>query len=164
VNLTLSAKATNLNASSQLLIMANLRAASSGSLTQVMAIPSHGVNQLGEVVQTLQLSGLFQPSNDSESLLLSVTEKMKRAITGLSAVIQLTKINAQVVDQAKQNSVALKSTAAKAPVAKAPVAKAPVAKAPVAKAPVAKAPVAKAPVAKAPVAKAPVVTQKPKSK
>jgi hypothetical protein len=142
VNLTLQAKAKNLNESSQLLLIANLKSAAAGSLSQLILIPSHGVNQRGEIVQTVQLTGLFQPSVDAESLSLSVTEKLKRAISGLSGVIQLTKINAQVLDQASLNP-AVKALAAKAPAAKAPAAKAPAAKAPAAKAPAAKAPAAK---------------------
>ena len=128
VNLTLQAKAKNLNESSQLLLIANLKSAAAGSLSQLILIPSHGVNQLGEIVQTVQLTGLFQPSRDAESLTLSVTEKMKKKILGLIGVIQLTKVNAQVLDQSALNPSLKKAPAAKAPAAKAPAAKAPAAK------------------------------------
>jgi hypothetical protein len=138
VNLTLQAKAKNLNESSQLLLIANLKSAAAGSLSQLILIPSYGVNQLGEIVQTVQLTGLFQPSTDAESLTLSVTEKMKRKILGLTGVIQLTKVNAQVLDQSALNPSLKMAPAAKAPAAKAPAAKAPAAKAPAAKAPAAK--------------------------
>jgi hypothetical protein len=138
VNLTLQAKAKNLNESSQLLLIANLKSAAAGSLSQLILIPSLGVNQLGEIVQTVQLTGLFQPSRDAESLTLSVTEKMKKKILGLTGVIQLTKVNAQVLDQSASNPSLKKTPAAKAPAAKAPAAKAPAAKAPAAKAPAAK--------------------------
>ena len=135
INLTLQAKAKNLNESAQLLLIANLKAASNGSLTQLILVPSHGVNQLGEIVQTIQLTGLFQPSSDAEALSLSVTEKMKRTILGLTGVIQLTKVNAQILDQASMNPNATKAPATKAPATKAPATKAPATKAPATKAP-----------------------------
>jgi hypothetical protein len=143
VNLTLQAKAKNLTASSQLLLVTSLKAVSASSLSQIIAIPSFGVNQLGEIVQTVQITGLFQPSKDSETLNLAVTEKTKRAISGLTGVIQLTKVNAQVLDQAQLNAGVSQNLTAKAPVVKAPVVKAPVVKAPAVKAPAVKAPAIK---------------------
>jgi hypothetical protein len=64
---------------------------------------------------------------------LAVTEKTKRVISGLTGVIQLTKANAQVLDQAQLNAGANQRLTATPPAVKAPAVKAPAVKAPAAK-------------------------------
>jgi topoisomerase IA-like protein len=126
-----------------------------GSITQVVLLPAHGVNSKGEVVQTTQLFGLFQPKADNENLNVVVVEKNGKKLYALSGVIELTKAKVQVIGSTPtQGNVTVSQSAAKAAAAKAAAAKAAAAKAAAAKAAAAKA------AAKAAAAKAAAATKK----
>ena len=126
-----------------------------GSITQVILVPAHGVNSKGEVVQTTQLFGLFQPKVNNESLNVAVVEKNGKKLYALSGVVELTKAKVQVIGSTPtQGNVTVSQSAAKAAAAKAAAAKAAAAKAAAAKAAAAKAAAAKAAAAKAAAAKA----------
>jgi hypothetical protein len=163
LNLTVQARAKNLSESAQLLIIPELKGVNSGLLSQLLVLPSHGVNEKGEIVQTIQITGLFQPKVDSETLTLTVTEKLRRNLSGLIGVVQLTKVNVQVLNTPKATSNLMVTPVVKAPTTKAPTTKAPTTKAPTTKAPTTKAPTTKAPTTKAPTTKAPT-TKAPTTK
>ena len=96
VSLTVQAKAVNLSQASQLWLLGTLRTqAGGGPLTKVMVIPSYGVNEKGQIIQTIQLSAVYTPSTDNEKLTISVTEKSGKKIGSLVGTIQLTKIQLQ---------------------------------------------------------------------
>jgi DNA-binding protein HU-beta len=134
VTFTVQAKAQNLSQTSQLQVAVGLKPSGAGKLTQVISIPTHGVNEKGEVVQTIQVTGLFTPATASESIAVSVTEAKKRALRSIVGVVQLVKVKLQVVSQTTPpNLKTTKATATKATATKATAAKAAAAKAAAAK-------------------------------
>jgi hypothetical protein len=129
VTFTVQAKAQNLSQTSQLQVAVGLKPSGAGKLTQVISIPTRGVNEKGEVVQTLQVTGLFTPADASESIDVSVTEVKERALRSIVGVVQLVKVKLQVVAQTTPpNLKTTKAAATKAAAAKAAAAKAAAAK------------------------------------
>jgi hypothetical protein len=167
LKISIQAKAANLSQTAQLLMQMSAQAIAGGTITQVIVVPTMGVNSKGEVVETTQLTGIFQAQSDNESLKLSVSELTGKKIFGLSGVIELVKARVQIIGatpgsdlinttnvEPKLSPAAVKAAAAKAAAAKAAAAKAAAAKAAAAKAAAAKAAAAKAAAAKAAAAKA----------
>jgi hypothetical protein len=155
VSITVQAKAANLTQTAQLLLKLVAITSSGGSLTQVVVVPSIGVNSKGEIVETTKLVGIFQPKVDKENLSISITEKNGRKMLGLIGIIELTKVKLHIIGSATQTSnlvisptIDPKAVAAKAVAAKAVAAKAAAAKTAAAKAAAAKAAAAKTAAAK----------------
>jgi UDP-N-acetylmuramyl tripeptide synthase len=131
IQLSIQAKAANLNDTSQLLMQLTAKGLAGGSITQVVLVPAHGVNSKGEVVQTTQLFGLFQPKADNENLNVVVVEKNGKKLYALSGVVELTKAKVQIIGSTPtQGNVTVSQSVAKAAVAKAAVAKKPTPKKP----------------------------------
>jgi hypothetical protein len=134
MTITVQAKASNLLQTAQLKLLVSLAAKSGGTLTQILSIPSTGINAKGEIVQTTQITGVFTPSAAAESVSVSAKDLDGRTVRSLSAVVQLVKIKLQVVSQSEtapslkatpsKKATALKAAAAKAAALKAAAAKA----------------------------------------
>ena len=97
IQISIQAKAANLNDTSQLLMQLSVKSTAGGNITQVILVPAHGVNSIGEVVQTAQLLGVFQPKTDHESLTVKVVEKNGKKLSALSGVVELTKAKVQIL-------------------------------------------------------------------
>jgi hypothetical protein len=121
VTLTIQGRAASLSQTAQLRIAIALSAKSGGTFTQVMSVPSHGVNSKGEIVQTTQVTGLFTPAVGSERVKIALREVNGKKIRSLVGVAQLVKVKLQVVNQADDSS----NIVAKKPVVKKPVVKKP---------------------------------------
>jgi hypothetical protein len=155
LTLTVQGRAASLSQTAQLKIVASISAKSGGALQQITSIPGYGVNDKGEIIQTVIVTALFTPAISSEALSISIKERDKRTIKSLVGVAQLVKVKLEYVDQKDPSVIsAAKAAAAKAAAAKAAAAKAAAAKAAAAKAAAAKAAAAKAAAAKAAAAKA----------
>jgi hypothetical protein len=97
IQITIQARAANLNATSRLLIRLITKASSGGTLSQVVSVPGYGVNSKGQIIQTTQLVGIFTPKVDSEVLNVSVSELRKKKLKGLTGIIELTKVKLQLI-------------------------------------------------------------------
>jgi hypothetical protein len=91
LSVIVSAKAANLNQSSQLWLKLISKTGASSKITNVIIVPSHGVNDKGETVQTLELTGVFTAGIDNEVLRFEVQDKSGKKIRALTGIIQLTK-------------------------------------------------------------------------
>jgi hypothetical protein len=142
IQIVVQARPANLNEATQLLMQVIAKPTSGGSLSQFVSILSHGMNEKGQVVQTTEVTALYRPGSDNESLNIQVLEKNKKKLLGLSGVIELTKAKVQVVGGpiSTPNLTLVKAAPAKAAPAKAAPAKAAPAKAAPAKKPTLKKP------------------------
>jgi hypothetical protein len=112
VGLVVQARAKNVADATKLALRAVLNAeTTNGKITQVMVIPTSGTNGNGQIVQTLQISALFTPSKDNETIKLTISERTSKLIVGLVGNIQLTKIKLQPLEtSAPSNLTAAKET------------------------------------------------------
>jgi hypothetical protein len=162
VKMTLQARALNAADNGKLALSSTFKLSNVESkLQQMIIVPTQGLNSRGQIVQTLQVSGVLYAGVDFETIDLALNERASKRLTGTTGVIELTKINYQPVDSdpdsnltASTKAAATKAAATKAAAAKAAATKAAAAKAAAAKAAAAKAAAAKAAAAKAAAAKA----------
>jgi hypothetical protein len=113
LSVVVSAKAANLNQASQLWLKLISKTGGSSKITNVIIVPSHGVNDKGETVQTLELTGVFTAGIDNEVLKFEVQDKSGKKIMALTGIVELTKIQLTPLTDSTggANIVAKKATA-----------------------------------------------------
>jgi hypothetical protein len=94
INFTVQSRAANIADSSKLALNAALSTTVSGTkFAQLVIIPSTGLNSRGQVVQTLQVSGLYLPDSSNEKIKVSLTEANSKKVTGIVGNLTLTLVN-----------------------------------------------------------------------
>ena len=102
ISATIQAKAVSISQTSQLALKASLKPQTGGGkLSQILVIPTRGLDANGKIVQTLQISALYKPAIENEKLSLSVTEKSKKKMQPLKGIIQITKVNVEDITSNK---------------------------------------------------------------
>jgi hypothetical protein len=159
IKMTIQARALNASDNGRLSLSSTLKLSSAESkLQQMIIVPTQGVNSRGQIVQTLQVTGVLYAGIDFEKIDLALKDSNGKKLTSTTGVIELTKIKYQpVTSEAESNLVASKAAASKAAASKAAASKAAASKAAASKAAAAKAAAAKAAASKAAAAKAAAV-------
>jgi hypothetical protein len=94
INFTVQSRAANIADSSKLALNAALSTTVSGTkFAQLVIVPSTGLNSRGQVVQTLQVSGLYLPDSSNEKIKVSLTEANSKKVTGIVGKLTLTLVN-----------------------------------------------------------------------
>ncbi|CAB4775092.1 unannotated protein [freshwater metagenome] len=162
VHVTIQARAAKLSEAAALWLSAKMASTVPGSkFSNIIVLPSHGINDKGQIIQTLQVSGLFRAGEDAADLGVTLSEKSGKKLTSLTGVIELTKINyIPIMDSPATNLVVTKAAATKAAATKAAATKAAATKAAATKAAATKAAATKAAAAKAKAAAAKASSKK----
>jgi hypothetical protein len=94
VSFTVQTRAANIADASKLALNAALSATNANSkFAQLVIVPSTGLNSRGQVVQTLQVTGLYLPGSDNEKIKVSLTEAKAKPVSGIVGNMTLTLVN-----------------------------------------------------------------------
>jgi hypothetical protein len=94
ISFTVQTRAANIKDASKLALNTALSSTiSSTKFTQIVVVPSTGLNSRGQVVQTLQVSGLYLPGSDNEKIKVVLTEANAKKVTSIVGNMTLTLVN-----------------------------------------------------------------------
>jgi hypothetical protein len=114
LKITIQARALNALDNGKLLLEAYLKPTSLDSkVLEVMTVPSERADSKGQIIQTLQVTGILYAGANSESINLSLLESKNKKIASPVGLVELTKINYQpVITKSTSNVAAVARTAA----------------------------------------------------